>query len=398
MCEQILLLLSVGLAVPPADGFEAVSPADDRPVGRLARLVDGVAVLHTAAGPVEVRDLVSLRRVDVAPPPFPRGPVLLTTAGDRLPGRLLGGDGKSLRFEPTGRDEWTIPVTAVSTVWLTRPPADTPPDPARYGWLADRKKRDVVLFRNGDTRPGTVNGFAADPPALRLKPDAGEVRTVPFGEVAAVAFNPALARVRKPKGAVAALVLRDGTRLSVQNLTADETNLRGTSLFGTEVTLAVADLVRLDIVGGKAVPLSSRTPTRVEQTGFLGTAWPWAADRSVRGQPLRLATPAGVATYDTGVGTHPRTVLTFDLGGRYRRFEAMVGIDPAAGARGRAAVKVLVDGKDAGVRPLAELTAGEAVPVRVDTRGAKTLTLVVDFGPAGDVQADVNWADAKLIE
>ena len=30
-------------------------------------------------------------------------------------------------------------------------------------------------------------------------------------------------------------------------------------------------------------------------------------------------------------------------------------------------------------------------------RAAKTLTLVVDFGKAGDVQAHVNWADARLL-
>lgn len=392
------LLLLVGLTAPPADGFEAVSPGDDRPVGRLVRVADGSAVLRTAAGPVEVRDLVSLRRVDTAPPPFPRGPVLLTTTGDRLPGRLVGGDAKTLRFEPTGRGEWTVPAAAVAAVWLTRPPADTPADVPRYPWLADRKKRDVVLFRNGDTRPGTVNGFAADPLALRLKPDAGEARAVPLDEVAAVAFNPALARTRKPKGPYAALVLRDGTRLSVHSLSADETTLRGTTLYGVEVKLPTADLVRLDVSQGKAVGLSTLTPSRVEQGGFLGTAWPWAADRSVRGQPIRLRTAAGDASFDRGLGTHPRTVLTYDLGGRYRRFEAEVGIDPAAGTRGRAAVKVLVDGKEQPVPTLAELTAGEAVPVRLDVRGANSLTLVVDFGPAGGVQADVNWADAKLIE
>jgi hypothetical protein len=30
--------------------------------------------------------------------------------------------------------------------------------------------------------------------------------------------------------------------------------------------------------------------------------------------------------------------------------------------------------------------------------GTKELTLMVDFGPAGDVQADVNWGMARLVE
>ena len=36
----------------------------------------------------------------------------------------------------------------------------------------------------------------------------------------------------------------------------------------------------------------------------------------------------------------------------------------------------------------------KAIEVRVDVRGAKELVLVTDFGPAGGVGGDVNWADA----
>ncbi len=45
-----------------------------------------------------------------------------------------------------------------------------------------------------------------------------------------------------------------------------------------------------------------------------------------------------------------------------------------------------------------ELTGRDAPRlVRLDVRQAQTLTLVVDFGSQGDVQAHVNWADARLI-
>ena len=35
--------------------------------------------------------------------------------------------------------------------------------------------------------------------------------------------------------------------------------------------------------------------------------------------------------------------------------------------------------------------------LRLDVRGAQTLTLEVEFGPQVDVQAHVNWADARVI-
>ena len=148
---------------------------------------------------------------------------------------------------------------------------------------------------------------------------------------------------------------------------------------------------------GSATYLSDLKPKKAETTGFLGENWPWAADRTVRGHPLRLLTKDGESTADKGLGTHPKTVLTYDLAGKYTRFEALVGLDAATGNRGRADVRILLDGKEVALPDLKALAAGPAVAVRVDVRGVKELTLVVDFGPTGDVQADVNWGDARLI-
>ena len=41
---------------------------------------------------------------------------------------------------------------------------------------------------------------------------------------------------------------------------------------------------------------------------------------------------------------------------------------------------------------------GNDVVLSVDVTKVKELTLVVDFGPGGDVQDDVNFADARLVE
>jgi len=37
------------------------------------------------------------------------------------------------------------------------------------------------------------------------------------------------------------------------------------------------------------------------------------------------------------------------------------------------------------------------LPVRLDVKDAKELTLVVEFGKRGDVLARVNWIDARLV-
>lgn len=324
--------------------------------------------------------------------------MLALTNGDRVRGAVTGGDTRVVRFVPDSRadakaEPWSVPLAALAAVWVTPPPADTPPDPAAYPWADGPRRRDAVLLRNGDVLRGTVEGFAADPPAVRVKV-AGEpaANTIALSRVAAIAFDPALARARRPKGPYARLVTADGSRLSLATATADANTLKGTTPFGAAVELPLTDVAALDVLQGKATYLSDLKPKKATAEGFNGVAWPWAADRTVKNNPLRL----GPQTFDKGLGTHPRTTLVYDLDGKYRRFEAVVGLDPLTGRRGAAEVRVLVDGRDA---LTATVTAGaDPRPVAVDVAKAKEMTLVVDYGPGGDVQDDVNWGDARLIE
>jgi hypothetical protein len=105
-----------------------------------------------------------------------------------------------------------------------------------------------------------------------------------------------------------------------------------------------------------------------------------------------------VSTFDRGLGTHAKTTLEYDLAGAYLRFDALVGLDAATGRGGRVPVTILVDGADRTPAALKELTLETGpVPVGIDVAGAKSLTLVVGFGPAGDANADLNWCEARLI-
>ena len=400
------LLVAFLAPVDPASAFVASGSEKEPAVGRIVKLAaDGSVELATSEGNVAVREIVCLRRMSLPLPPLPRGPVLLTTHGDRIPilvrnaGGLVGGNDQTLKLQTAlAEAEWEVPASATSVVWFAKPPAETPFDLARYSWLPANRNRDILQFRNGDTASGAIAGFGEDPPIVKLKPEAGDDRNISQSEVSALAFNPTLARTRKPKGPYARLVLRDGTRLAIILATADAKTIKGKTLFGQAVEFPVAELVSLDVIQGKATYLADVKPKKAESVGFLGTTWTWTANQTVRGEPLRLLTPNGTGTFDRGIGTHPRTALTYELGGKYRRFEAVVGLDAASGERGQAIVRVLVDGKEQLLPELLKLTAGPAIPLRIEVAGAKELTLVVDFGPAGDVQADVNWGDARIVE
>jgi hypothetical protein len=397
------LLLALAAPADPNE-FIALGPGVTPIAGTLLKLADGTAELEALTGRKNVPDVYSLRRIGVPLPPHPRGPVLITTTGDRIPldsraEEPIAGDDQTLRVHPDfAKAEWEVPVANAAVVWLVKPPADTPLEPNRYSWLPANRNRDIVRLRNGDTASGTFTGFKASPAALRLKLETGDERLIPVSELAAIAFNPTLARGRRVKGPYARVVLRDGARFGLTQFAADAADLRGKSLFGQGVVVSLDEVVGLEVLQGKATYLADLKPKRVEQSAFLATAWPWTANQNIHGGALKLLEASGESTFDRGLGTHPRTVLTYDLAGKYKRFEALVGLDAESGSRGRAAVRILVDGKEQPLPSLARIAAGAAVPLSVSLSGAKELTLQIDFGPAGDVNADVNWADARLVE
>src|SRR5438067_3998743 len=104
---------------------------------------------------------------------------------------------------------------------------------------------------------------------------------------------------------------------------------------------------------GKAVYLSDLEPSKYEYTPYLGVSWPYVKDGSVAGRELRL--PGG--TYDKGLGLHAHSRLSYKLGGKYRFFEALVGLDAQTGKSGRAQIQVLLDGKPQPLGLTGELTA-----------------------------------------
>ncbi len=365
--------------------------------GRLTALSLAAGVqLLTTEGPKLVRGLVGLQRSPTVLPALPQGPQLISAAGDRIAGTLRGGDAKTLRFRPHHNEEtWSVPLDTVVAVWLVAPPSDTPLHPANYSWLTGTPPRDAIRYRNGDTLRGTISGFTDR--SVKFKPDDGPTREVEFRDLAAIGFNPRFTKVRKPQAPYARLVLENGTRLAVVDVALQDHELVAKSLLGPLTTFPLANLVSLTVLQGPATYLAELKPKKATTQGFLGVRWPWMADQNVRGQPLRLMLGKEIHTFDHGIGTHPLTVLTYDLAGQYQRFEAFVGIDPVSGPRGRAKVHIQLDGTTAELPELAELTAGPAVFVQLDVRTVKELTIRVEYGPNGDVHADVNWGAARLI-
>jgi hypothetical protein len=340
---------------------------------------------------VDGADFVTLRRDGAPLPPRPDGEHVVFANGDRLPGTVGDLDGERLGFR-LGREALSLPLSALSVVWLATPDG-ADPERLQRRLAGESRSRDLLLLRNGDAVEGIVTGL--DARSLRLDVDRKPL-TVERSKVAVIALNTELATPLKPKGAYGRLVLRDGTRLSLASAAcADGRTLTGETLFKARVSFPLEDVVSLSVEGGAAVYLSELKAKKFEHNPYLGATWPYVLDGSADRRDLRL----GNDTFDRGIGLHTESRLTYDVGGRYRRFEALIGLDARTGRGGSARVRVLVDGKPVDIAGNRELTGrGDPLAVRVDLTGAKELTLVADFGERGGVQGHVNWADARLIK
>ncbi|MGC6487339.1 MAG: NPCBM/NEW2 domain-containing protein [Planctomycetota bacterium] len=161
---------------------------------------------------------------------------------------------------------------------------------------------------------------------------------------------------------------------------------------GCVLDVPVERLHRLDVSSDKLVWLSDLRP-EVEQTPAFDRTWPWYNNRSVAGPGFELAGKR----YERGLGLVPRTRLTYDLGGRFDVFEAMIGIDDRGGPAAHAVFRVHADGEQ--VFESAPMVRGQApFTLRVALNKAKTLTVEVDFGKNYDLGDFCAFADARVVQ
>lgn len=259
----------------------------------------------------------------------------------------------------------------------------------------EARRRDVVFLKNGDRIEGTL--LSLEPKAGCLIATAARKVQTPWSQLAGIAWNTDRQARLRPKKTYTRAVLDGGARLNFLETHFEEKSRRwiGKTQFGQTLTLPEASLLALEVRQGGAVDLSELAPARYEQRPYLGAAWPLGKDAAADSHPLRI----DGNTFEKGLGIHAPCRVTYALDGKYLRFDAVVGIDAVTARRGRAKVAVEIDGKRIELNGGKELTSDSApLEVRLSVKGARSLTLIVELGTFGDVQANVNWAKARLIK
>jgi hypothetical protein len=189
------------------------------------------------------------------------------------------------------------------------------------------------------------------------------------------------------------LRLVNGDVLSGQWLSMKNGSLSIKTPWEQTLQFSEAAVASIENRNGRVVYLSDLKPAKVEQTPFFDRIIPWRGDSALDGGLLKLNDGQ---EYAKGIDMHSRCLLEYDLGGEFEQFKARLGFEPMPSPIGRAAVRVIADGRAVYDNP--DLRADrKPQDLELDVRGVKRLSLLVDFGQDQDAGDRVVWAEARLL-
>jgi hypothetical protein len=198
----------------------------------------------------------------------------------------------------------------------------------------------------------------------------GAEQTIPRSRLVAIAVTQPRGEDELPHATV---TLRDGSTLpgEIQSLADGKLTLAMPP--GGKVEIPWAAVASVTIRSRRVAYLSDLKPTTLEQRSIAFLDIPWKRDRSVMGRPLTL----GNRTFEKGIGVHAASKLTFDAAGDYDELASEIGIDSETGGKGTACFPCW---------PMASVFSKRVkgtdppTPLRIEIRGKKEITLVVEAG------------------
>lgn len=320
--------------------------------------------------------------------------------------------------EPAGAEPWgtlEFPLDLVRGVVFR-----VPLEPLARARLLKRistaqGNNDRLLLANGDSLAGTftrlqretvgedqlgrlVLSMETKSGAVEIRPDTESGRLLE--KVEAMIFNPLL--VRKPAGGGEDTIIafRDGSRLYARSIQPRGEQATFTLASGAKISshpdLNVwRQITSLRPLGDHVTYLTDLKPVGYLHIPLLEQKWPLGEDANVLGGRLR----AGGEVFDRGLGMHSRSRVDYALDKPYRRFEAELAVDEAAGLKGSVQFLVLSDagGTFRPVRSPIIRGGQKPTPISVDISGAKRIVLAVEAADWGTELDYANWLNARLV-
>lgn len=389
--------LGMLLAVGEAPQVEVITLEGGRITGTLSALSSQGAAVVTPTGLVQTpaADLLEVRCPEIRP--IPADPTVTPIAVRWQSGSVfsvtsaaLSGTKANLQHAALG--DVTVPRDAIRSFRFGADDAAV-----RDAWqqLHERaSNKDFLVVRKGDILDH-LDGVAGaiDAKEVRFRLDGDDVivkREKVYGVIYAKRDDPAIKFTARVE-------LAGGDTLLVK----EAQWVGGTwqlTIPGLAPLKAPATAIRsVDFSFSKFQYLSMMEPRELRYTPFFDDfTFEMQRDRDFDGRPLRV----GERTFPRGLAIHSKTLVKYRLGGDYRYFKAIVGLDPKlplgafygdAHVTVRGDDKVLYDG---------DFISGQSAEnLDLPVVGVVELEILVDFGrDKWDLGDRVHFGDAKVVK
>jgi NPCBM/NEW2 domain len=172
---------------------------------------------------------------------------------------------------------------------------------------------------------------------------------------------------------------------------AIQNKLKVITASGAIFDLPRASLVRLDFTNDKIVYLSDMKPAASTYRSQTGRSDPPRMDTNLDGRgPLQVHGES----FSKGIAMHAYTELTYNLDGKYKKFEAVLGMDDVIGGDGQPRVRIEGDGRELFGQVVSR--KDERRNLDLDVRGVRQLRVIVSGAKPFAFEAHVDLANAKL--
>lgn len=388
----VLALLSSSTAAAET-WVDVTTSAFDHVVGAIQHWdADRIVIAGQPQTTIAVAEIVSIR--------FPRQPQrtalgasVILTNGDRFAAEAV-----RVRDEQVTatwvcaplRPELSVPLEAVSAIVCAAPPGRV--DALQL--LAQLQRRpagtDTVRLMAGDQLTGEFQQLEGG--LLQIQAAVGPLK-LDRRRVQWLALDPELAAdLPSPPDRWLAYLI-DGSRLTALTcVPRPDFTIQLSPLVGKPVIVPWHEIVRLQHITPRQELLSDRPPLEETYQPYLGGTVARERDRSAAGSPLQMRGEE----FAHGLGWRSRSAVTYAIEPEHRWFHSSVGIDDAAGGQGSARFRVELDGREVWASGEVTGRAERRETPRIDVRGHRRISLLVEFGERGDVGDLADWCDPML--
>jgi NPCBM/NEW2 domain len=270
------------------------------------------------------------------------------------------------------------------------------------GILSKRGNLDQLAVKDSEGKlnalEGTFGNGDEKGSSIEFESASGVKRQVNLGRIQAMSF------VRKLNSAAAPIRCKvidvsDNAWMAAE-LTFADGRFRLKTAAGVQVDFPQKVLSHLNYGQSNVTYLSDLEPAKVVESSNVEAVEHYRRDRNLDNGPLQLTVAvdgrAEAQTFAKGLALHATTEIVYDIGGQYKEFKALVGVDPAVGGDSQVRLTVLGDGRELFA---ADIRRGDDVrKLNCDVKNVRELRVTVR--PAGflDLGNHVNLADARLIK